>query len=805
MTEAVVQGNQSAFAQNAWQYIEHGIPCMPVAPGTKVPGECSFGVWGNRHGWQNYAHRLPTDVEVEIWETWPDGGICLPLGGVSKLLAIDIDTNRPDVIAALESELSGLLVCRKRGKRGYTAFVRVSKVDTFQLAQTKWNVDGLRVLDLLFTGRQTVMPPTIHPDTKQPYTWDTDMRPWDDEIPECPVDIVERCSRALAKFQSADDKRHELEERQRALRGSYEDDSSAEGRKINNAAMRNLNAWVPALIPAEFLHATFTGFRVKPFWRGVTDAHKCSIASDGIRDFAQEKGYTPISLVMAVRNVEYNEAADWLAPLVGVKREAIPQHDDLGPWFSDFNYKLPDEIEREQALSAVSVPVEVVVDDGVTELKPITKPSLASTQGMPPELARPPGVLGDVYRWMMESSLTPLPEVTMQAVLAFGSIMCRQIYAGPTDVRSNMMLIGIARSGFGKDHPQERLLHLLNYCGQGVCVGGSSIASGSALLSALGDPATGHAVIYVMDEVDSLLRSALGKNAQAHQADIANNMMALYSSSRRAVFKGTDYADRKMRRNDNIPYPHMTLFGCTTPDKFYDNLKGKDVASGFVNRLLVAEASDTAPPDNPGRVWSEPNGLKLWADSVRNPRHAEGMLGATPENPIRVGYADDLAKAVLANFLVEVREQRDKLYADGRGMDDALVRWHENAHKIALIAAVAKYPMGPKIDLECAQWAVDYVRYCGRVAVDAIDSRMFESDFDESVQKMLQYVIKRGEWGATKRDLSKGCRAFKKLGERGAKEVMDRLTTSGQVELRELRGKSGKVRHAWVAVDCGDE
>ena len=58
-------------------------------------------------------------------------------------------------------------------------------------------------MDLLAYGRQTVLPPTIHPDTGRPYAWidegslvDTPL----DQLPELPDDIAARLAEALAPF-----------------------------------------------------------------------------------------------------------------------------------------------------------------------------------------------------------------------------------------------------------------------------------------------------------------------------------------------------------------------------------------------------------------------------------------------------------------------------------------------------------------------------------------------------------------------------------------------------------------------------
>jgi hypothetical protein len=65
-----------------------------------------------------------------------------------------------------------LPVC-KVGKRGISLFYRVLTDEPIKSFTIK-DSDGKTVIEVLGVGRHTVLPPSIHPDTKEPYTWKTD-------------------------------------------------------------------------------------------------------------------------------------------------------------------------------------------------------------------------------------------------------------------------------------------------------------------------------------------------------------------------------------------------------------------------------------------------------------------------------------------------------------------------------------------------------------------------------------------------------------------------------------------------------
>ena len=87
--------------------------------------------------------------------------IGLPLGQ-NGLLAIEIDTDEPDQLKSILEALPPIIVA-KRGKRGLTAFYLTSG---HGIATRR-----LGLVEILSHGTQTVIPPSIHPATGQPYVW----------------------------------------------------------------------------------------------------------------------------------------------------------------------------------------------------------------------------------------------------------------------------------------------------------------------------------------------------------------------------------------------------------------------------------------------------------------------------------------------------------------------------------------------------------------------------------------------------------------------------------------------------------
>jgi hypothetical protein len=87
-------------------------------------------------------------------------------GGYMDLVPVDIDTDDPRIIAAVRAVLPPMVVA-KSGNRGFTAFYR-GKVRARKIKSP----EKRPLVEVLTTG-QTVLPPTIHPETGQAYRWPT--------------------------------------------------------------------------------------------------------------------------------------------------------------------------------------------------------------------------------------------------------------------------------------------------------------------------------------------------------------------------------------------------------------------------------------------------------------------------------------------------------------------------------------------------------------------------------------------------------------------------------------------------------
>lgn len=110
---------------------------------------------------------MPTPEEQQEWlRLYPTGNIGLPFGPASGLVGIDIDTEDKGLEAVIE-ETVGFSPWRRIGQKGSLLIFRY--MDGQKIVRLK-TAAGESLVEILSTGSQAVLPPSIHPKTQRPYT-----------------------------------------------------------------------------------------------------------------------------------------------------------------------------------------------------------------------------------------------------------------------------------------------------------------------------------------------------------------------------------------------------------------------------------------------------------------------------------------------------------------------------------------------------------------------------------------------------------------------------------------------------------
>ena len=834
----------SPFAAVAAQLVANGFSALPIKPAEKMPGAYSRGEWFVMRDWSRFCGRLPTEFELRLWKTWPDANVGLACG--RGLLAFDID--RDDLVEPIKAVLPPVLV-GKRGRKGETIFFRG---DTEAIRSRGFSIDKLGCMDLISDGKQTVIPPSIHRDTGSPYVWTTARTLFDttlDELPAIDESHVEAVIGVLREFgYRADD-----QARFRPIEGGHgvelQDGASAAAeffRTLNDDALANLHAWIPRL-GLQRLSRQGDHYRSVAEWRPSNSGSPLfkrplllSIHPKGIVDYGgQEKTYTPLNLVMAAHDLadyQLDKAAVWLGECIGYdfsakivlnrKRKAVPmatpeqaaalvreaaedpELESDGEGFSDAALE---ELQRLRSRSLAvprSVPGDIeartpnVVDIG-TEFDPTTGEVFSTVPldevddaSLTPEqhmeaLTHVPGLVGDIVDWIEATSATPNRTLAFSAVLALVGTAAGRNYASPTDLRTNVYTLGLAPSGFGKDHALSLCEALIDGSMLSEFLAGSDIASGSGMRKRVEHHP---AIMWIIDEFGGFLRK-IGDPRNSHACEIRDNLLKYFERAN-GTFRGTDYA---AERGNKCVQPNVSLTGAATPSDFWNSARSNLVADGLLPRFLVfSVGGELTPIQVPTRDKKAipphlAQALRLLTVKKQGGNAAGLVADATvPPKPLLVPWGSGAEAA----YYAAKEEYRVKSFeCTGTTEGPIYGRLVEHAQKVALILAIGVDPYRPVLTKDLFLRGLAIAKHCSATVIEQIGGRMADNDKQREHVDVKRWIDEAGLDGVSRTSLAK--RVNGRFDRRRLDDILETLEKDEKtIEARLVQNPRGGPRGA---------
>lgn len=738
---------KSPFARRAFFYIEMGYSVIPIAPGTKRPGTYSEADgWKGMYDWERFGHRLASEIELSHWEKWPGAGIGLVCGKLSNIVALDRDYDAPGT-DALERIIPPSPV-KKKGAKGYTAFYRYNGEPS-----TSWNLNGMRVLDMLSDGRQTLMPGTLHPDGHT-YVYlleDVLEEMRAEDLPVLPDDFAAQVSAVLAPYQTEVDRKYQRTPRKHDDTAEpISTDLSFTGayfRDLNRAALQQLEAWVPKLIQSARVERD--GFRCIATWRGA-EKPNVGVHPSGIFDFGGNYGMTPIDLVMYAHGLSFGKAAEQLRACVLMDEpEPIVLGDMRAPRIHAGEQIDPDTGEiTPLAPEPKRLPWQVPgfrpappVEAAPVYLAPTS--STAPAPAIPAFIMHPPGMLGRIASWINETAPKRQPELAVAAAITLGATVMQRIYRSNFANFTSLYVVMVAKSTEGKEHPQASVERVLTAANLTDLVAGSGYTSSGAVYSELLRKPSHLAVIDEMGKLLKLSRAKGNSNSEAAIDKLVEAFGKLAGVMRPPVYSSMTLGKGVTPAGDRVIHnPAISLLGATTPATFYEALTDDLVRDGFLGRLLVIESSQ---PRQLARLVDQtdpPADIVQWCVDVNGELRKKGDLAAVASAEMAASTLplpfEEACHFLLKPFEEELNDLKSAHEADG--LDVLLGRTYEKSLRLAMIAAKATHPDDNIVRAADLQWAIAYVRHYDLQLLESVRTKRTRGDIDASIQRMVRYI-----------------------------------------------------------------
>lgn len=766
----------------ALKYIELGWGLCSIPRGTKGP---------TQDGWNTADHWITTPEHAEAVATrHPANGWGI-VHAPSGTCCIDVDhaehfrTSMAEFGMTPEDLFAGAPRIVGRDGRDKALF-RVPDGVTLKTHKLVWppRAPGEKpttIFELRAGAVQDVLPPTIHPDTGQPYRWR------DGEPTEPPPFLPDAL---LALWQSWDDFKPQLmavcpwapKPAQPKPR------TRSTGQHDNVIGQFNQAHDVAAMLKAQgykqrgkrwLAPTSSSGLAGVVIFEDQTHCYSHH-ASDPLNDGHAHDAFSVFTLLD--HGGDMHAAVSAAAQILGLDTRppnAVPIAN-----IEDFL--------RRSAKAAREQPAPLALDN------------------MPPsELLTVPGVLGQVVAYANRTAPKPQPQFAVQAALALASVVLGRHWCTTQDNYAAGYFVNVGKSASGKEHPRTVVDRILTAAGADHLLGPGGYTSDGAVFSHVhGKPAH----LAIIDELGDLLGNAKAQgNFHKRQAiTVLVQAWGLVHGTLRPQGYSTMNLTAKQRaelESRVVHRPAISLLAMTTPRTFYGALTEQAIEGGFLNRLILVESH--LPP----RVRGRPERLPVpkdvidWIQAVTQPVDVGNLSQAMADapdvapEPRLVPFTDE-ATAMFGQYEAECIEEIRAL--EGEGLAEIQGRSCEKAMRLALGVAVSVNHRTPVIDGAVAHWCIRYVRYYTEQTLDAIREHMHGTQFAQQRAAVLEAIKKAGAKGRTEFELARASRSFAGLEPRVRRSVLDSLKSDRLIEYVDM-GKGpagrGKTRLAWVALN----
>ena len=750
--------------------VENGYPILPIIPGPKSPG-----VWSARHGcWQGYrewtkhCRRETKSYELSTWVKWPGCGIGVACGIIH---GVDIDLLDEPAALAIERLARKML--------GDTPCIRIGlapkRLLVYRSAVSFPSIKG-HPIEVLGDGSQFVAY-GIHQDTGHPYFWSHEGL---DEahfgrLPE----ITEQQAR---EFADAAYKLVPPELRQARLRPPRH-------REYYYAPNGEQRGTVPA-IAAALEHIPNDDLDYDS-WKDIGLAVKAAVGDGGLQAFAAWSAKStkdrPSYTAKFFRGIKretlhsigagtvYEQALSegWLPEhhliLNGAVEEAM---EATGGGASGIGDALRATQARREADVDRAPEPEKKPNGEASEAEQRTRhaspsPDVSSVEPEYDVVANAGGLLGDLTQWMVTTARFPQPLLSLGAALTLcGALMGHRyrLLDGP-DTRTNHMVLGLAGSGSGKEHPRQCVTKALRAAGLEKFYLGRGIASMQGLIGAL---ASFHSGVLQLDEAGMFFGSTMDPRAPPYLRQIVALLMELSTSATTVFADNVRAADREQNTiKFDIPDPCLNVFATTVPETFWASLNSGAATAGFLARFLMLQTpknypdpqTDTPPveeglPKLIGRMRQLVAGPGVQATDLAilsalnalQPRwEGEGAarrrLINMPE-PYTVPMTQEARAEDRRIAMIEAELKREH---EGKTHATAIIaRTTEQTRKYALTRAGSKSPFLTEVDYSDMRWGFEMAVKSQHLMLPAIERHIADSRHGADVNKVLDVLRRNG-------------------------------------------------------------
>lgn len=407
--------------------------------------------------------------------------------------------------------------------------------------------------------------------------------------------------------------------------------------------------------------------------------------------------------------------------------------------------------------------------------KPTKKPEISkpAEYAFPDYLLNVPGLVGEIAGYINRTALFPQPVLALAASLSFcGALMGRKV-CSETNLRTNIYTIGVAPSGSGKEHARKAIKQLVVAGNCEYFVGAEKLASDQGLFAMLHQSPS---CVALMDEFGRTLRVMNNDRAPPHLAQLLTTIMELTGSADSYIMEKRR-AEHSAKNNPlTIRHPNFCIYATTVPGRLYQGLTPDEVTDGFLPRFLVFESHTPDPEEQ--ELTHAPIPMDLltkidyWSKKTLE-QQGEGNMSFQPQ----MISMDAHAKALLK----EKAQSWRKLKVDtrGSGLDALWARAYEHAMRLGLIRAAG---IGDEMTEADIGWGCAMVDFLLQRMADQALANLATNEHEKHMQRVSAYLHEVGHC-----TLEQLTRKFRWLKQKERDGILSSLMDENRVDVESIK------------------
>lgn len=354
------------------------------------------------------------------------------------------------------------------------------------------------------------------------------------------------------------------------------------------------------------------------------------------------------------------------------------------------------------------------------------------------EIPVPPGLMGDIARYIYHSSPYRVQKVALSGAIGLMAGICGRAYNTHTDAGLNLYILLIAKTGVGKEAMTTGIDRLFNSIEMTVPAskdfrGPALIASGPAIIKAIHEK---KCMFSTINEFETDLRVMSDPKSNPAERTKLKALLDLYTKSGKAgVIQSSIYSNKAENVGATFA-PSFTILADATPN-IYDVLDDNMITSGLLPRFVIVEYKGKREYENKQSIELPDDLRNQFSSLVENCLKISVQV---PFNPVKVVCTPQAEKMLneFSNYAT------DKINTSESNVIRALWgRAHLNLMKLSSLVAIGVNRWNPVIEVSYIEWAQKYFIEYG---IDALSRKKERGELGNTNEvrriTMLKELIK---------------------------------------------------------------